>query len=124
MLADGHLMAVICTARTGMPESMPVMPGIENRRQSAVSAWSRPAPGRSRGLVRGAGCGLVMTGDAETGMVVINVVLCGRLCPGRFNAPLRIAAGAAVSRRLADHSDLLAPAKKRVLLNRAYRAVR
>jgi hypothetical protein len=57
-------------------------------------------------------------------MVVINVVLCGPVMPGRFNAPLRIAAGAAVSRRLAHHSDWLATGKARVLLNRAYRAVR
>jgi hypothetical protein len=77
VLADGHLTSVIFPARTGMPDVVPVIPGIENRHQSVVSAWSRPAPGRSRGLVRGAGCGLVMTGGAGAGMVVINVVLCG-----------------------------------------------
>jgi hypothetical protein len=60
-----------------------------------------------------------MTGDAGAGMGVINVVLCG---------PVYVAAGLMrhyVSRlalpvpgRLADHSDWLATAKVRVLLNR------
>ena len=63
VLADGHLTSAIFNARVGMPEIRPVIPGIENRHQSAVSVRSRPASVRSRSLVRGAGCGLVMTGD-------------------------------------------------------------
>ena len=76
VLADGHLTAVIFTARAGMPEIRPVIPGIENRHQSAVSVRSRPAWVRSRGAGRVPGFGLVMTGDAGAGMGFINVVLC------------------------------------------------
>ena len=60
VLAHGHLTFVIFPARVGMPEMGPVIPGIENRRQSAVSVRSRPAWVRSRGAGRRAG---VRSGD-------------------------------------------------------------
>jgi hypothetical protein len=60
VLADGHLTSAVFTARTGMPEIRPVIPGIENRHRSAGSVRPRPARGRSPGPGRGAG---VRSGD-------------------------------------------------------------
>ena len=53
VLAHRHPTSVIFTARVGMPEMGPVIPGIENRHQSAriravtpcVGAFARGGPG-------------------------------------------------------------------------------
>ena len=69
-----------------------MIPGIENRHQSGSIRAVTPRVGRSRGRGGAPGCGLVMTGDARAGQewVLLMWFYAGRLCPGRFNAPLRI----------------------------------
>jgi hypothetical protein len=119
VLADGHLTSVIFTARAGMPEIGPVIPGIENRHQSAVSVRSRPAWVRSReaGRVRSDGDGWcpVMPGLE---WVLLMRVYAGRLCPAGLMRHYVSRLALPVSRRLAHHPDWLTTAKVRVLLNR------